>query len=637
MNVLSVTLLGPGELALDGSVLRVHSAKTLALLAFLALEADRPHTRARLAALVWSDAPEPAARQSLRQALYSLRRVGAGRLATLPGLEAEQVQLAPHPEVRIDVQRFLDCVNGTDPDAWLEAAALYRAPLLAGQSFAGCDEYEAWLATAREHLQSLASQNLSRLLVGCIARGDDAGALRHAEALRTMDPMNELASRGLMKLFAARSEPHRVDTEWQRLSTTLQRELGVSPSALTRATYLALGGRTGREGPGAAGAVAVPGTGADAAMRAARAAERVHAFGHALDLYERVLRMLRLAEPTVPERLCEALVAKEAVLDRLGRRAEQLATLEEAVGIARALGEPSRLAMVLLRRAGAGAYLGPGEAAPSLAAATEALQLHRAAGDRPGEAEALRELGFVHWRLQQPGEALERSRQAHALHRGLGDVAGEASALHNLAEIHRGLGSVARALELYDEALRLHWAARNPSGEILTRFGVAGALHQAGQPDRAGAEYRAALAMSERHGERTMQARALQALAGLARERGALDEALDAMQRAVAIDRSISYAHALGHDLVALSDVHLLRHERAEARVALQEALVWFEYTDDADAAASARLRLDAPDGGPAPMAWASDRSVRSHLHLPEGKVYCAFESPFAAGSGPTG
>ena len=115
------------------------------------------------------------------------------------------------------------------------------------------------------------------------------------------------------------------------------------------------------------------------------------------------------------------------------------------------------------------------------------------------------------------------------------------------------------------------------------------------------------------------------------------DEALDAMQRAVAIDRSISYAHALGHDLVALSDVHLLRHERAEARVALQEALIWFEYTDDADAAASARLRLDTPEGDPAPLAWAPDRSVRSHLHLPEGKVYCAFESPLAAGSRPAG
>jgi DNA-binding SARP family transcriptional activator len=637
MTMLSVTLFGPGELALDGAILRVHSAKTLALLAFLAIESDRPHTRARLAALVWSEAPEPAARQSLRQALYSLRRVGAGRLGTLAGLAAEQVRLAPHPDLRIDVVRFLACVQGTDVDAWSEAAALYRAPLLAGQSFDGCDELEAWLATAREHLQSLASQNLSRLLVGCIARGEDDRALQHAEALRAIDPMNEPASRGLMRLFAARSEPQRVDAEWRRLSTALQRDLGVAPNALTRATYLGLSGRAARDArvhddtAAAAGPVAA----ADAVVRAARAAERVHAFGHALDLYERVLRMLRIADPAEPERLCETLVAKEAVLDRLGRRAEQVATLEEAVGIARGLGDPSRLAVVLLRRAGAGAYLGPSEARPSLDAACEALRLHRELCDRPGEAEALRELGFVHWRLQQPGEALERSRQAHALHRSLGDVAGEASALHNLAEIHRGLGSVARALELYDEALRLHWAARSPGGEILTRFGVAGALHQSGQPGRASDEYRSALAMSERHGERTMQARALQALARLARERGALDEALDAMQRAVAIDRAISYAHALGHDLVALSDIHLLRHERAEARATLQEALVWFEYTDNADAAASARLRLDAPEGGPAPMTWTSDRSVRSHLHLPEGKVYCAFESPVAAGSQP--
>jgi DNA-binding SARP family transcriptional activator len=184
MTVLSVTLFGPGELALDGAILRVHSAKTLALLAFLAIESDRPHTRARLAALVWSEAPEPAARQSLRQALYSLRRVGAGRLGTLAGLAAEQVRLAPHPERRIDVVRCLACVQGTADEAWSEAAALYRAPLLAGQSFDGCDELEAWLATAREHLQSLASQNLSRLLVGCIARGEDDRALQHAEALR---------------------------------------------------------------------------------------------------------------------------------------------------------------------------------------------------------------------------------------------------------------------------------------------------------------------------------------------------------------------------------------------------------------------------------------------------------------------
>jgi DNA-binding SARP family transcriptional activator len=634
MTVLSVTLFGPGELALDGELLRVHSAKTLALLAFLALEADRPHTRARLAALVWGDASEQAARQSLRQALYSLRRTSGGRIGTLAGFEAEQLRLAPHPELQVDVLRFLACVQQTDAEAWAEAAALYRAPLLAGQSFDGCDDYQAWLVTMREHLQSLASQNLSRLLVGCIAQGDTTQALQHAQALRTIDPMNEFASRGLMKLFASRSEPHRIEAEWQRLSTTLQRELGVAPSPLTRATYLGLGGRTLRDGPAHRGAE--PPAGSDAVLRAARAAERVHAFGHALDLYERGLAMLRAVEPAEPERHCEVLVAKEAVLDRLGRRAEQVATLEEAAAIARGLGDPSRLATVLLRRAGAGAYLGSGDEQVSLDAALEALQLLRDIEDRPGEAEALRELGFLHWRLEQPGEALERSRQAHAMHRRLGDVAGEASAVHNLAEIHRGLGSMARALELYEDALRLHWASRNPAGEILTRFGIAGALHQSGQAERAQQAYRDALALSERHGERTMQARALQALAAIARETGALDEALGHMQAAVAIDRATSYAHALGHDLVALAAIHLQRHERAEARAALQEALVWCQYTDDAEAAASARRRLTEMEAGLDPASWTSEPTgpVRSHLALPEGKVYCAFESPLAAPAG---
>jgi DNA-binding SARP family transcriptional activator len=53
---------------------RLHSAKTLALLAFLTLEPDTSHSREKLAALLWGDSPESRARQSLRQALYSLRR-----------------------------------------------------------------------------------------------------------------------------------------------------------------------------------------------------------------------------------------------------------------------------------------------------------------------------------------------------------------------------------------------------------------------------------------------------------------------------------------------------------------------------------------------------------------------------------
>jgi tetratricopeptide (TPR) repeat protein len=307
-----------------------------------------------------------------------------------------------------------------------------------------------------------------------------------------------------------------------------------------------------------------------------------------------------------------------------------MSTIDEAIVCAQHLDEPSRLATLLLRRAGACAYLADGDGARQ--AGHRALAAYREIGDRPGEAEALRELGFVHWRARDYAAALCCSMQALALHRSLGDVAGEASALHNLAEIQRGLGSPARALALYGDALQLHWAARNHQGEVVTRFGMASALLQSGDVPRSRRQYEAALALSERHGERTMQARALHALAMLERAAGALDDALRFMERALEIDRAINYAHALSHDLVDLSVIHLLRGERSEARAALLEALAWCDYTDDELARASILARLDDFDAGRAPRPDAEDRSawVMSHLPLAEGKVYCAFESPLA-------
>src|SRR5437867_1200446 len=68
-----LTLLGPPVLAVDGVPPGVLlGAKPLALLAYLALE-DGPHPRELLAALLWGDNPDPAARASLRQAVKQLR------------------------------------------------------------------------------------------------------------------------------------------------------------------------------------------------------------------------------------------------------------------------------------------------------------------------------------------------------------------------------------------------------------------------------------------------------------------------------------------------------------------------------------------------------------------------------------
>ena len=65
-----VTVVAPmdAQVTLDGApVTGFESDKVRALLAYLAVESDRPHRRETLAGLLWPEQPENAARLSLRQ------------------------------------------------------------------------------------------------------------------------------------------------------------------------------------------------------------------------------------------------------------------------------------------------------------------------------------------------------------------------------------------------------------------------------------------------------------------------------------------------------------------------------------------------------------------------------------------
>jgi superfamily I DNA/RNA helicase len=64
-------LLGAPALVVAGRLARLHSAKVLALLAYLTLEANAPHSRAKLAALLWGESPDAQARHGLRQGNYA--------------------------------------------------------------------------------------------------------------------------------------------------------------------------------------------------------------------------------------------------------------------------------------------------------------------------------------------------------------------------------------------------------------------------------------------------------------------------------------------------------------------------------------------------------------------------------------
>ena len=635
MATLHLRLLGPGTLSLDDAPVRPHSAKALALLAFLVLEPGRPHGREKLAALLWGGQPERSARQGLRQALHSLRSLARGALDDRLVADRDSVAFAPGPGIDVDALHFLEDVRSTDPERWRAAAERYRAPLLDGRTIGDADEFEQWLAGTRDRLHALALQNLDRLAAHHASRAELDAALACAHALRDLDPESEAARRHLARIRVARDRGNLPTGEPPTRD-------GSRPDALANAAHENAArenlASTSDDPPRASRSPptpAVPPAPVDAEpyVRAALAAERVHAFSQAADLYDRALRVLERCVPAAPERRCEVLLHKESMLERLGRRAEQVETIERALSIATQLHDGTRLASVLLRKAGACAYLG--HHADALRAAERALAICRDVGDAPGEAEALRELGFVHWQANDAASALTHAREALALHRRLGDVTGEASALHNLAEIHRALGSPRQALDLYEQALRLHWSVGNHEGEILTLFGVANTLWQAGDVEGAMGRYGDALALSERHGERTMQTRTLHALATRHAVQGDLDDALRLMQRAIDVDRAIGYAHGLGHDLVELARIHAERGERAQAQAALTEATVWFGFTENQDALRATRAWIDAGASGMPPIAPASAAwpGVKSHVTLGEGKVYCAFESPGACGA----
>src|SRR5690348_6359736 len=109
MGKLSISLLGSFQVSLDGaSISHFPYTKLRALLAYLAIESDRPHARETLAEMLWPDQPEEVARNNLRQSLSRLRKLIHEDLAASAHLlithETVQFNLASHYD--IDVAKF---------------------------------------------------------------------------------------------------------------------------------------------------------------------------------------------------------------------------------------------------------------------------------------------------------------------------------------------------------------------------------------------------------------------------------------------------------------------------------------------------------------------------------------------------
>lgn len=176
-----------------------------ALLAWLALEG--PTSRSRVAALLWPDSDAVAARNSLRQRLFRLRKqlgaeivVGDDTLALAPGVEHDL---------------------GT------------AGQVLDGRPLRIAGEFGIWLGAQRERLRGRVRAELAQLVDAAEHTRNWPAALAHAQRLLLLEPLSEAAHVHLMRLHYLAGDRAAALLAFDRCEQMLKNEVGARPGAHT--------------------------------------------------------------------------------------------------------------------------------------------------------------------------------------------------------------------------------------------------------------------------------------------------------------------------------------------------------------------------------------------------------------------
>ncbi len=245
-NPLKLSLLGTlvitrNEEPVSGNI----SAKSQALLCYLAVTGC-PHSREKLAGLLWGDKPKAKAKANLRKSLSGLRQLFRDALI----ITRESVAFNRDSTYWLDVEAFESALAENDADSekldpLREAVELYRGEFLEGFSVRQALGFEEWVLNEQERLRQLAIQALHRLSVACTVRGEYAAGIEYTNRLLALEPWQEEAHRQLMTLLARSGQHSAALAQYETCRQILAEELGVEPLPETQALYHRLKTRRG--------------------------------------------------------------------------------------------------------------------------------------------------------------------------------------------------------------------------------------------------------------------------------------------------------------------------------------------------------------------------------------------------------
>ncbi len=256
MSRLALYLLGSFHVTLDDQLISdFESQRAEALLAYLAIESDRPHSREALAGLLWPDYPEPAARRNLTQSLVRLRHAigdppAQGTIPPVLLITPQTVQFNRARDTGLDVTALTELLSTNEThlhrhavtcrtchQRLRQAVELYRGDFLQGFFLKDSDTFEEWMLVKRDQLRLRALDALERLAAYHERRAEYDLAQRYAGRQVELAPWHEPAHRRLMRILALRGQRGASLVQYETCRRILSQELGVEPEAETTLLY----------------------------------------------------------------------------------------------------------------------------------------------------------------------------------------------------------------------------------------------------------------------------------------------------------------------------------------------------------------------------------------------------------------
>jgi DNA-binding SARP family transcriptional activator/TolB-like protein len=224
----SLKLFGSFALTLDGQPTPSLPRRVQALLALLVLYKGRSLPRELAADMLWTESAPQQARQSLRQALVTLRRVLGTEIVRA---NADSLSVVPDALV-VDTFEFEALASSDRVSDLVRCAALCQGELL--QNLAAISpRFDDWLGNERQRLAALAMAVFRRLADAQSASGDFDTAIVTARRLLEFDDLDEGAHRHVIRLLGQSGRRAEALRQYEVCVQTLKRELRVAPEPQT--------------------------------------------------------------------------------------------------------------------------------------------------------------------------------------------------------------------------------------------------------------------------------------------------------------------------------------------------------------------------------------------------------------------